>query len=144
MISETYYQSTILAKVKVHQLTRGVVTSLVGTWVNKTHKRKWSNYPGRSFLLKFCIHVRSEPIYWGEYLRCKKIIRWWYFTCKNHENIICDDILHVNMFHYFKIPYFTCKVFTKFTYNIWIYWTLFFIARCSTIFAHWSPRELLS
>jgi hypothetical protein len=24
------------------------------------------------------------------------------------------------MFHYFKIPYFTCKVFTKFTYNEYI------------------------
>jgi hypothetical protein len=36
------------------------------------------------------------------------------------EKIICDGILHVNMFHYFKIPYFTCKVFTKFTYNEYI------------------------
>jgi hypothetical protein len=43
--------------------------------------------------------------------------RWWYFTCKKHENIICDRILHVNMFHYLKIPYFTCTFFTKFTYN---------------------------
>jgi hypothetical protein len=31
---------------------------------------------------------------------------WWYFTCK-----------HV---HYFKIPYFACKVFTKFTYTEYI------------------------
>lgn len=38
MISETYYQSTILAKFKVHWLSRGVVTSLEGTWVNKAHK----------------------------------------------------------------------------------------------------------
>jgi hypothetical protein len=42
------------------------------------------------------------------------------FTCKKHENIICDGILHVNMFHYFKIPYFTCKFFTKFIYNKYI------------------------
>jgi hypothetical protein len=46
-----------------------------------------------------------------------KKIRWWYFTCKKPKNIICDGILHVNMFHYFKIPYFTCTFFTKFTYN---------------------------
>jgi hypothetical protein len=50
----------------------------------------------------------------------KKIIRYWYFTCKKHENIICDGILHVNMFHCFKIPYFTCIFFTKFTYNEYI------------------------
>jgi hypothetical protein len=29
-------------------------------------------------------------------------------------------MLHVNMFHYFQIPYFTCKFFTKFTYNEYI------------------------
>jgi hypothetical protein len=34
---------------------------------------------------------------------------WWYFTCK-----------HVNMFHYFKIPYFTCTFFTAFIYNEYI------------------------
>jgi hypothetical protein len=45
---------------------------------------------------------------------------WWY--------------LHVNMFHYFKIPYFTCTFFTKFIYNEYI-GPYFFIARCSTIFA---------
>jgi hypothetical protein len=50
----------------------------------------------------------------------KKIIRWWYFTCKNPENIVCDGILHVNVFHYFKTPYFTCNVFIKFTYNEYI------------------------
>jgi len=50
----------------------------------------------------------------------KKIIRWWYFTCKKPENIICDGILHVNIFHYFKIPYYTCNVFTKFTYDEYI------------------------
>ena len=60
--------------------------------------------------LIFWIHVRSGPIYWGGGVihLAKKIIRWWYFTCKKHENIICDGILHVNMFHYFKIPYITC------------------------------------
>jgi hypothetical protein len=50
----------------------------------------------------------------------KKIIRWWYFTCKKSANIICDGILHVNMFHYFKIPYFICNFSTKFTYNEYI------------------------
>jgi hypothetical protein len=76
--------------------------------------------PGRSLPLIFCIHMRSGPIYWGGYLPCKKDYRWWYFTCKKPENIICDGILHVNMFHYFKIPYFTCNFFTKFTYNEYI------------------------
>jgi hypothetical protein len=33
---------------------------------------------------------------------------------------MCDGILHVNMFHYLKIPYFTCTFFTKFTYNEYI------------------------
>jgi hypothetical protein len=28
--------------------------------------------PGRSLPLIFCIHVRSGPIYWGDYLPCKK------------------------------------------------------------------------
>jgi hypothetical protein len=50
----------------------------------------------------------------------KKIIRWWYFSCKRPENMICDGILHVYMFHYFKISYFTCTFFTKFAYNEYI------------------------
>jgi hypothetical protein len=75
---------------------------------------------GSSLPLIFCIHVHSGPIYWGSHWPCKKIIRWWNFTCKKSENIICDGILHVNMFHYFKILYFTCTFFTKFTYNEYI------------------------
>jgi hypothetical protein len=63
--------------------------------------------------------VRDLFIGGGIYL-AKKIIRWWCFTCKKHENIICDGILHVNMFHYFKIPYFTCTFFTEFTHNEYI------------------------
>jgi hypothetical protein len=42
------------------------------------------------------------------------------FYMQKPENIICDGILHVNMFHYFKIPCFTCTVFTKFIYNEYI------------------------
>jgi hypothetical protein len=86
------------------------------------HQICWWCYlcPGTSLRLRFCIHVRSGPIYWGGYLPCKNIMRWWYFTCKNPENIICDGILHINMFHYFKIPYFTCNFFTKLTYNEYI------------------------
>jgi hypothetical protein len=76
--------------------------------------------PGRSLPLIFCIHMRSGPIYWGVIYLAKKIIRWWYFTCKKPENIICDGVLHVNMFRYFKIPYFTCNFFTNFTYNEYI------------------------
>jgi hypothetical protein len=90
----------------------------------------------------YILHTRAFGTYLlggGGYLPCKKIIRWWYFTCKKLENIICDGILHVNMFHYFKIPYFTCNYFTKFTYNEYI-GPYFFIARCSMIFAQWSFR----
>jgi len=64
--------------------------------------------------------VRDLFIGGGVIYLAKKIIRWWYFTCIKPENIICDGILHVNMFHYFKIPYFMCNVFTKFTYNEYI------------------------
>jgi hypothetical protein len=84
---------------------------------------------GRSLPLIFCIHVRSGPIYWGGYLPCRKDYKVMVFTCKKPGNIICDGILHVNMFHYFKIPYFTCKFFTQFIYNEYIdpifYRTLF-------------------
>jgi hypothetical protein len=74
-------------------------------------------FSGSSLPLIFCIRVWDLFIGGVIYL-AKKIIRWWYFTCKMSENIICDGILHVNIFHYFKIPYFTCT--TKFTYNEYI------------------------
>jgi hypothetical protein len=77
------------------------------------HYVTWSVSSGSSLPLIFCVHVRSGPIYWGVIYLAKKVIRRWYFTCKKPENIICDGILHVNMFHYFKIPYFTCTFFTK-------------------------------
>jgi hypothetical protein len=38
------------------------------------------------------------------------------------------------MFHYFRIPYFTCTFFTKFIYNEYI-GPYFFIACCSKFFA---------
>jgi hypothetical protein len=91
----------------------------------------------------YILHTRAFETYLlgGVIYLAKKIIRWWYFTCKKPKNIICDGILHVNMFHYFKIPYFTCNF--KKNYLQWIYWTLFLIVRCSTIFAQWSPRVAL-
>jgi hypothetical protein len=73
---------------------------------------------GSSLPLIFCIHVRSGPIYWEGYLPCRKDYK--VMVCKKPKNIICDSILHVNMFHYFRIPYFTCTIFTKFTYNEYI------------------------
>jgi hypothetical protein len=83
--------------------------------------RYWDVGLGRSLPHIFCIHVRSGPIYWGGgYLPCKKNYKVMVLTCKKLENIICDGILHVNMFHYFKIPYFTCNFLTKFTYNEYI------------------------
>ena len=93
-------------------------------------------YSGSSLPLIFCIHVRSGPIYWGGVIDlAKHITRWWYFTCKKLENILCDCILHVNMFHYFKIPYFTCTFFTNFTYNKYIgpYHVVY-------DFPQWTPR----
>jgi hypothetical protein len=75
---------------------------------------------GSSLALIFYIHMHSGPIYWGVIYLAKKITRWWYFTCKKPQIIICDGILHVNMSHYFKISYFTCTFFTKFTYNEYI------------------------
>jgi hypothetical protein len=91
--------------------------------------------------LIFCIHVRSGPIYWGGVIYlAEKIIRWWYFICKKPENIIGDGILHINTFHYFKIPYFTCTFFTKFTYNEYIgpYFLSHVVLRFSPVI---SPRE---
>ena len=41
------------------------------------------------------------------------------------------------MFHYFKIPYFTCKVFTKFTYNEYI--APYFL---SHVVLRFSPNDL--
>jgi hypothetical protein len=75
---------------------------------------------GDHSLLYFAYTCVRDLFIGGVIYLAKKSIRWWYFTCKKHENVICDGILHVNMFHYFKIPYFTCKFFTKFTYNEYI------------------------
>jgi hypothetical protein len=75
---------------------------------------------GDHALLYFAYTCVRDLFIGGVIYLAKKIIRWWYFTCKKPENIICDGILHVNMFHYFKIPYFTCNVFTNFTYNEYI------------------------
>ena len=69
---------------------------------------------GGALPLTFCIHVHSGPIYGGGVIYlAEKIIRWWYFTRKKPENILCVCILHVNMFHYFKIPYITCTFFLQ-------------------------------
>ena len=70
------------------------------------------------FTPSYILHTRAFGTYLlGGYLPCKKNIRWWYFTCKNPKNVICHVILHVKMFEYFKIPYFTCTFLTKFIYN---------------------------
>jgi hypothetical protein len=91
-------------------------------------------------LLYFAYTCVRDLFIVGVIYLAEKSIRWWYFTCKKPENIICDGILHWNMFHYFKIPYFKCFFFYK-IYLQWIYWTLFFIARCSTIFASELPES---
>ena len=71
-------------------------------------------------LLYFAYTCVLGPIYWGVIYIEKMNIRCWYFTCKVPKHVICDGILHVNMFHYFNVPYITCKCFTKFTYNEYI------------------------
>ena len=55
------------------------------------------------FTLSYILHTRAFGTYLlggGDYLPCRK----------DYKVII---FLHVNMFHYFKIPYFTCTIFTK-------------------------------
>jgi hypothetical protein len=71
-------------------------------------------------LLYFAYTCVRDLFIWRVIYLAKKILRWWYFTCKKPEIIICDGILHVNMFPYFRIPYSTCTFFTKFTYNEYI------------------------
>ena len=92
-------------------------------------QRDWEDFLG-GCTPSYILHTRA---FWDVFIEGviylgRMIIRGWYFTCKEPENIICDDILHVNMFHYFNTPYIMCKSFAKFTYNEYIY--LFFIARC--------------
>ena len=101
---------------------------------------QWMNVSGGAVPLKFCIQVRSRSNNWGGYFLAKNIIRWWYFTCKDPENIICDDVLHVNMFHYFKTPYITCTFFYK-IYLQWIYCTLVLSHIVSRIFCQCPPQD---
>jgi hypothetical protein len=82
---------------------------------------------GSSLPLIFCIHVCSGPIYLGVIYLAEKIIRWWYFTCK-HVSLFLNPLFY--MYIFYKI------------YLQWIYWTLFFIARCSTIFASDLPKKV--
>ena len=86
-------------------------------WYVETSIYNSLNPRGDHSLLYFAYTCVRDLFIGGVIYLAKKIIRWWYFTCKKHKNIICDGILHVNMFHYFKIPYFTCNFSTKFTYN---------------------------
>jgi hypothetical protein len=57
-------------------------------------------------LLYFAYTCVRDLFIGGVIYLAENIIRLWYFTCKKPENFICDNILHVNMFHYFKIPLF--------------------------------------
>ena len=93
---------------------------------------------GDHSLLYFAYTCVRDLLFGGVIYLAKKIIRWWYFTCKKPANIICDGILHVNMFHYFKIPYFTCTFFAKFTYNEYI--GPYFYRMLFYDFRQWTPR----
>jgi hypothetical protein len=86
----------------------------------KTKNKAQGGARGVHSLLYFAYTCVRDLFIGGVIYLAKKIIRWWYFTCTKPENIMCDGILHVNMFHYFKIPYCTCTFFTKFTYNEYI------------------------
>ena len=102
------------------------------------------NLGGAVLPLIFCIHVRSWPIYWGGYSPWKKyIIGWWYFTCKESENVICDGILHVNMFHYFKIP---CLKLFIYNESIGPYFLLHVVSIIFAIAPHprWQPYKKLT
>ena len=48
----------------------------------------WQHSSGAALPLIFCTHVHSGRII---YL-AKRIIRWWYCTCKEDENDICDGL----------------------------------------------------
>jgi len=89
------------------------------------------------FTPSYNLHTRAFATYLlgGVIYLTKKIIRWWYFTCRKPKNIICDGNLHINMFYYFKISYFTCTFFTKFTYNEYIgpYFLLHIVLRFSPV-----------
>jgi hypothetical protein len=61
-----------------------------------------------------CVH---DLYIGGTYLLWKKIIRWWYFTCKKHENSICDGILHV----YFLQTLPTMNILDLICYRTWFY-----------------------
>jgi hypothetical protein len=76
----------------------------------------------------YTLHTRAFGTYLlgaGYIYLAKKIISWWYFTCK-----------HVSLF---QNPLFYMCIFYK-IYLQWIYWTLFLIAHCSTIFASALPE----
>jgi hypothetical protein len=86
----------------------------------------WLSISGSSLPLMFCIHVRSGSIYWGGVFTLQKRLK-------------CDGNLHVNMFHYLKIPYFIGTFFlqnipTKNILDLIFYRTLFYD------FRQWTPR----
>ena len=64
----------------------------------------------------YILQTRSGPVYWVVSFPAKRIIKWWCYP----KNIVCDGVLHVNMFCCFKIPCITCTFFTKFIYNEYI------------------------
>jgi hypothetical protein len=74
-----------------------------------THVKNGDSSWGDHSLLYFAYTCVRDLVIGGVIYLAKNIIRWWYFTCKKPKNIICDGTLHVNMFYYFKIPYFTCN-----------------------------------
>jgi hypothetical protein len=107
-------------------------------WHNVLESQNEEHEPrGDHSLLYFAYTCVRDLFIGGVIYLAKKIIWWWYFTCKKPENIICDGILHVNTFHYFKIPYFTCNFFTKFTYNEYI--GPYFLSR---VVLRFSPSDL--
>jgi hypothetical protein len=101
---------------------------------------------GDHSLLYFAYTCVRDLFIGGVIYLAENIIRWWYFTCKKPKSIICDGMLHVNMFHYFKIPYFTSTFFTKFTYIEYIgpYFLSHVVLPFSLVISPSSPKKWLS
>jgi hypothetical protein len=70
----------------------------------------WAASRGVHSLLYFAYTCVRDLFIGGLFTLQKRLSGDGILHVKKPENIICDGILHVNMFHYFRIPYFTCTL----------------------------------
>jgi hypothetical protein len=94
------------------------------------------------FTSSYILHTRAFGAYLlGVYLSCnKELYGDGVLHVKRLKILYVMVILHVNMFHYFKIPYFTCTFFTKFIYNEYIEPYFIFYRALFYNFRQWTPR----